>query len=77
MTYSKKEGALMKRMISLLLAPMMCLFLCACGDVKESAQAQKSGPVEAEPILETAKTEKTEPAMIDMSKMSVQKGAGM
>ena len=53
----------MKKTISLLLALIMCLSLCACGDVKESAQAQKIEPTEAEPILETTEAEETEPTM--------------
>lgn len=43
----------MKKTISLLLALVVCLSLCACGDVKESAQAQKN----------ETEAEKTEPAM--------------
>ena len=53
----------MKKTISLLLALIMCLSLCACGDVKESAQAQKIEPTEAEPMLETTEAEETEPTM--------------
>ena len=43
----------MKRTISLLLALVVCLSLCDCGDVKKSAQTQKN----------EAEAEKTKPAM--------------